>query len=235
MHTSILIKIAKLLKVTPQSTIRGTLATLPVKVAMPAVMLVGGVAGTAALTYSISGTTSGFTASIQNDTNTAASGTLLMQEQNVGATVTCLSTTGTGSVIGTNTATCSTINKFGGSTTMVPGTAVVTTATIRNTGTVSAATFTLTPGATCTQSANGSVNGTATDLCAKMQILIQQGTTTVFTGTLATLASHAAFSLGSLAPSTSSSFTYTVTLDATAGNTYQGLAASLPLTYTFNS
>jgi hypothetical protein len=234
MNTSILVKIAKLLKVTPQSTLRGTLATLPVKVAMPAVMLVGGVAGTAALTYSISGTTSGFTASIQNDTNTAASGTLLMQEQNVGATVTCLSTTGTGSVIGTNSATCSTINKFGGSTTMVPGTAVVTTATIRNTGTVSAATFTLTPG-TCTQSANGSVNGTATDLCAKMQILIQQGATTVFTGTLATLAGHAAFSLGTLAPSTSSSFTYTVTLDATANNTYQGLAASLPLTYTFNS
>jgi hypothetical protein len=234
MNTSILVKIAKLLKVTPQSTLRGTLATLPVKVAMPAVMLVGGVAGTAALTYSISGTTSGFTANIQNDTNTAASGTLLMQEQNVGATVTCLSTTGTGSVIGTNIATCSTINKFGGSTTMVPGTAVVTTATIRNTGTVSAATFTLTPG-TCTQSANGPTNGTATDLCAKMQILIQQGTTTVFTGTLATLAGHAAFSLGSLAPSTSSTFTYTVTLDATAGNTYQGLAASLPLTYTFNS
>jgi len=230
---SIISKLANLLKPGAGSGIRATIATLPVKVAMPAVMLVGGVAGTVALTSSISGTTSGFTASINNDTNTAASGTLLMQEQNVSATVTCLSTSGAS--IGTNSATCSTINKYGGSTTMVPGTAVVTTANIRNTGTVTANTFTLTPGATCTQSANGAVNGTATDLCAKMQILIQQGATTVYTGTLSGLAGHAAFSLGSVAPATTVGFTFTVTLDATANNTYQGLAASLPLTWTFNS
>jgi len=200
---------------------------------MPAIMLFGGIAATVALTSSLTGTTSGFAATITNDTNTAASGTLLMQEQNANASFTCLSTSGAS--IGTNSATCSTINKFGGSTTMVPGTTVVNTANIRNTGTVTANSFTLTPGATCTQSNNGAINGTATDLCAKMQILVQQGSTTLYSGTLAGLAGHAAFSLGTVAPATTVPFTFTVTLDPTANNTYQGLAASLPLTWTFNS
>lgn len=185
------------------------------------------------LSLSVTGTLSGFAASITNSTNTAASGTLTMQEQNSGGTVTCTSTDG-GSV-STNSATCSTINKFGGSTTFSPGTSVATPVTIKNTGTVSASTFTLTPGATCTQSNNGSVNGSATDFCAKMNLTISQGATQVFSGTLATFAGSSAINLGSVSAGTTVPFTFTVTMASGAGNTYAGLAASVPMTWTFNS
>ena len=96
--------------------------------------------------------------------------------------------------------------------------------------------FTLTPGATCTQSNNGTPNGSATDLCAKMNIVITQGVTTVFSGTLATLAGAAPITIASPpAAGVTVPFSFAVTLASAAGNTYQGLQASLPLTWTFNS
>ncbi len=196
-----------------------------------------GVLSAVLLSVSMSGTLSGFVASIQNSTNTAATGVLTMQEQNSGATVTCLSTDG-GSV-STNTATCATINKFGGSTTMVPGVTVNTPITIKNTGSVSATTFSLTPGATCAQSNNGAVNGTATDLCAKLNVVITSGATTIFNGTAASLAAGGIISIPSpVAPVTAGTtvpINFAVTLAAAAGNNYQGLSASLPLTWTFTS
>ncbi|BDZ51954.1 hypothetical protein GCM10025867_41950 [Frondihabitans sucicola] len=196
-----------------------------------------GVLGAVLLSVSMSGTLSGFVASIQNTTNTAASGALTMQEQNSGATVTCSSTDG--GTVSTNTATCGGINKFGGSTTMVPGQTVTTPITIKNTGSVTANTFTLTPGTTCTQTANGALNGTATDLCAKMTVVITNTTaspnTTIYSGTLAGLASGGAISLPTVAAGATTGFSFAVTLASTAGNTYQGLAASLPLTWTYTS
>ncbi|MBK4347372.1 hypothetical protein [Lacisediminihabitans changchengi] len=200
-----------------------------------------GVIGAALLATSMSGTLSGFAASITNSNNTAATGALVMQEQSSDATpITCLSTDG-GS-ISTNTATCSTINKFGGSTTMVPGQTVTTAISIKNVGSVAASTFTLTPGATCAQAANGSLNGTAADLCAKLNVVIKSGTATVFTGTAATLAGAVAGSGANAiampaapAAGVSVPFTIAVTLALAAGNTYQGLSASLPLTWTFAS
>ncbi len=64
----------------------------------------------------VSGTLSGFTASINNTNNTAATGTLLMTETGVvGATGSCYSN---GTALGapdSNAGTCATINKFGGS------------------------------------------------------------------------------------------------------------------------
>src|ERR1700753_2489587 len=75
-----------------------------------------------AMALGVGGTLSGFTASINNSTNTAGSGTLLMQEGGPGS-VTCLSSAA-GTVTAANAGTCSTINKFGGNLQMVPGTAV---------------------------------------------------------------------------------------------------------------
>lgn len=181
----------------------------------------------------VSGTLSGFTASINNSNNTAGSGVLTMQEGD--GTTTCLSTDSANSIT-TNAGTCSTINKFGGSTTMVPGDSVTKTITIKNTGTVNANVFSLTPGATCTQSNNGSVNGTATDFCSKVNVKVDDTTgtsTNVYDGTAAGLAGHTAFSLPAVAAGATRTFTFTVTLDSAAGNSYQGLAASLPLTWAF--
>jgi hypothetical protein len=195
-------------------------------------VLATGALGTVLLSASVSGTLSGFVASVTNGANTAATGTLTMQEQNSDASITCTSTDGT--TVSTDAATCSTINAYGGSTTMVPGTPVVTTVTIKNTGTVAASSFTLAPGA-CTQSNNGAVNGSATDLCSKMQLSVASGSTTVYSGTLAGLTTNGTVSLTPPAAGATKTYTFTVTLPASAGNTYQGLAASQPLTWTFNS
>ncbi|RFA10301.1 hypothetical protein B7R54_14600 [Subtercola boreus] len=200
------------------------------------IAVIAGVAGAVLLSLSLTGTMSGFVASITNSANTAATGALVMQEQNSGVTVTCLSTDG-GSV-STNAATCATINKFGGSTTMTPGNTVTTPITIKNIGTVAATTFTLTPGATCTQSNSGTLNGTATDLCSKLNVVITSGATTVFSGTAATLAGATAASFTMpAAPAAGASipFSFAVTLASTAGNTYQGLQASVPMTWSFSS
>jgi hypothetical protein len=205
---------------------------------MPLV-LTAGVLGAALLTASATGTLSGFVASIQNSTNTAATGTLVMQEQNAGATVTCLSTDG--GTVSTNTSTCSTINKFGGSTTLVPGGTSVTTVTIKNIGTATANTFTLAPTAVCAQSNNGTVNGSATNLCSTLTLAISGGTTVAsqtldaFYAAYRTGGTSGPISIGTVAPGATLSFTYTVTLPSSAANTYQGLQASMPLTWTFNS
>ena len=195
-----------------------------------------GVVATVLLCLTMSGTLAGFTASINNTNNSAASGSLVMQEQNSTASVTCLSTDG-GSV-STNTSTCATINKFGGSTSMVPGQLVTTTVTIKNIGSAAASTFTLTPGATCTQSNNGALNGSAIDLCAKLNLVITNTTTSqvVYTGTLAGLAGASAITITSPpAAGVLNTFTFGLTLNASAGNSYQGLQASLPLTWAFAS
>lgn len=198
--------------------------------------LVSGVAVAALAMTTLSGSLAGFAASITNSNNTAASGVLVMQETSGSGTGTVTCTSTDGGTVSTNSSTCSTINKFGGSTTMVPGAPVTTTINIKNVGTVPANTFTLTPGATCTQSNNGALNGSATDFCAKLGVVITSGATTVFSGTAATLAGSAPISLPvPVAPGATVPFTFVTTLSSTAGNTYQGLAASLPMTWTFNS
>lgn len=199
------------------------------------VVLAGSVASLI-LALGLSPTVAAFTASIQNTINTAATGVLSMQESNSDGSVRCNSTDG-GS-ISTNSATCSTINKYGGSTTMVPGQTITTNISIANTGTVAAKTFSLTPGA-CGQSANGTVNGTATDLCTKMTLVITSGSSTVYSGPLSGFTAPvdvlAKTTTTSVAPGATVPFSFAVTLPAGTDNTYQGLKASQVLTWTFNS
>ena len=199
--------------------------------------------GTAAVAVAIvglgfSGTYSGFIASIYNSTNTATTGLLTMSETTTSGTpVTCLSTDG--GTASTNTATCATINKLGGQT-LTPGQTVNVPISIKNTGTVPAGTFTLTPGA-CSQTPVGAVYGTATTLCSKINVVITSGATTVFSGTAAQLAVATAATTPALtmpaapAAGVSVPFNFATTLQASADNTYQSLQASLPLTWTFNS
>lgn len=197
---------------------------------MPLVLLVGMMCS-AALALSLTGTVAGFAATINNSVDTAGTASLGLQETNAAGSVTCATTASAFSV------TCATINKFGGSMTMVPGVAVPTTVKLKNTGTATPSTFTLTPGASCTQTTNGAINGGATDLCAKMNITIAQDSTTVFSGTLATLAgaSPITLSTANMSGGSISTFVFTVTLASTADDTYQGYQASLPITWTLNS
>jgi hypothetical protein len=199
------------------------------------------VAGGFSLAASVQGSLGTFTASITNNANTTATGTLVMQEQNAAATVTCNSTDAglTANDINTNSSLCSTIDQYGGtSSPLVPGGSVATTITFRNTGTAAASAFTVTPGA-CTQSAAGATSGSAIDLCGKLTVAVTKtvsGTTTaVGSGTATALGSGGALNIGSLAAGASLSITFTVTLSSSAGNTYQGLNASQPMVWQFTT
>lgn len=123
------------------------------------------------LGFTLTPTFAAVVASIQNSTNTASTGTLTMKETS--GAYTCHSTDGAGAT--TNTATCATINKYGGTdTALTPGGAPkVTNLAIENTGSLAATSFSLTPGA-CTQSsvAGASFAGSANDLCGKIKVVI---------------------------------------------------------------
>lgn len=199
------------------------------KISLPLV-LAGGVSSLV-LALGMSPTFSAFTASIQNNVNSVATGTLVMQE--TGADATCLSSDGTTGLSG-NAATCASINKYGGTGTLLTpgGAANVTTVTIKNVGTVAATSFSLAPGA-CTQSTPTSSTGNATDLCAKLHVKITTGATTVYDGTAD--AFKTAQALTPLGVGASASYTFSVSLDSAADSSYQGLQASQPLTWTFQA
>jgi len=213
---------------------------------IPLVAALGAVAALA-MAFSWTPANSGFTASINNSNNSVGSGTLLLSETQ-GAT-TCLSSAA-GTVTVANAGTCATINKFGGSTTAVPGTSYTSTVVIKNTGTLPATTFTLTP-AGCTASANGAVNGTDTaGFCGKVNITIADTTGTATcvlpasatacaapssTTTLASIGTTPIALAVPLAPNATRTFTFTVQIDNSATNAHQGLAASEALLWSIAS
>jgi len=215
--------------------------------AVPTGALIAAGVGSVLIAGSSVAVISGFTASITNSVNTVGSGSLIMTETS--GAFTCVSS---GSVVTSNTATCSTINKYGGSTSAVPGTAISTTVTIADSGSLAANTFTLTAGS-CTQSNNGSFNGTDASFCGKVDVTIQESgkTACVFPASATTACPATPTSAGTLAglagssptltPSTvaagaSRTFVITVMLDGSAAtNADQGLLASQPLTWAFSS
>jgi len=198
------------------------------KLSLPLV-LAGGVSSLV-LALGMSPTFSAFSASIQNSVNTAGTGALIMEETSGG--VTCKSTDGTNGLSG-NSATCVTINKYGGTGTLLtPGGTATTTVVIHNAGTVAASSFSLTPG-TCSQSVLGTSNGSASDLCAKINVKVTTGSTTVYDG--AASAFSGAKTLAPLAVGGTASYTFVVSLASTADNSYQGLQASQSLTWTFSA
>ena len=199
------------------------------KLSLP--LIVAGGVSSLVLALGMSPTFSAFTAQIINSANTTGSGTLVMWE--VDGATTCKSSDTT--IGAANSVTCASINKYGGSTTMLPGVPTVAkTITIWNKGSVAASTFSMNPG-TCTPSAIGTPAGTAADLCTKMNVKITQGAnpTPIYNGPAGAIAST--YALGSLAPNTSSDFTFVVTLASGADNTYQGLQISQPITWNFQA
>jgi len=204
--------------------------------------LAAGIIGTVVLSLSMTGTLSSFTASITNSADTAGTGSLVMKEALVSSSVpgtqsgaTCSSTDG-GS--GSSSATCSTINKFGGDTAMTPGGPAATTQiTLQNTGTSVVRASALTPGA-CSQSATAgsATTGTATDLCAKIRVGISTSDgASVFSGTAKELAAKGPIALAAPSGQATVPYTFVVSLDSSADNSYQSLTASMPLTWTFTS
>lgn len=203
------------------------------------VVLAGSIASLV-LALGLSPTVAAFTASIQNTVDTAGAGALTMQETTTtsgGTTITCNSTDGS-SGVSSNAATCSTINKYGGNLAMYPGQTVTTTVSIKNTGSIAANAFTLTPG-TCAQSATSTTYGSATDLCSQMTLVVKTGSTTLYTGTVNGFSAAVDIlnktSTTSVAAGATTSFSFAITLPSTVGPTYSNLQVSQPLTWQFTS
>lgn len=192
--------------------------------------LVPATLGAGALALSlVTGSLGAYTASITNDNNTAGAGGLTMQETGPGAdgkNVTCSSTSDA-----SNAVNCSTINKFGGKTTMAPGDVSTVDITLTNTGSIAAKAATLTPGA-CTQTP--AVAQGKGDLCGLMQIVITQDGTQLYSGTAKDLAAKP-LSLKAPAAGASTPYKVTTTLPTSADNTYAGITISQPLTWTFTA
>jgi len=200
------------------------------------VALLAGAAGTAALSLSVTGTLSAFTAAITNSSNTSSLGTLVLQEKSSAGTVTCLSTDGPSNT--TNSATCSTINTYGGGTLANGGSSTVTV-NMTNVGTGTPVAFAVAAGA-CTQSGSAPTGITAaTDLCGQLSVKIYAASTAtgtpVYTGTLTAFNAAGAQSLTALAPNATQAYTFVVSAPSSLNNTYMGLSASQPLTWTLSS
>ena len=100
--------------------------------------LVAALAAVLALTSTASVSFAGFSAQIVNSNNTFSAGTMQLQETS--GAINCYSTgSGGGGTVGTNSATCATINKLVGTLDQVPaGSPLTTTITMKNNGTIAA-------------------------------------------------------------------------------------------------
>ena len=191
-------------------------------------VVIAGAVASLVLALSVSPSFAAFTASITNSTNTAGSGTVAMTESS--GSVECTSTG--------DTTTCGTINKYGNQQ-MVPGQSVTTAVSIENTGTVPVSAFTLAPAACTTgNNPNSTVFGTG-DLCTKMNLELKSGSTTIYSGTLAgfTASQDLYTQLGSTPIDVGDTvdFSFKVTLDSSANNTFAGRQVSQPMTWTFQA
>ncbi|MDO4773957.1 MAG: hypothetical protein Q4A37_02425 [Candidatus Saccharibacteria bacterium] len=197
-------------------------------------LAVGGMMS-AMLAFSLTPTFAGIVASIKNSTNTAATGTLVMKESSGGQNC-------TSSTEASNSATCGTINKYGGTTTpLIPGGAGNTTEiTITNEGNIDATSFTV-QADQCTQSAHGSTNGNANNLCEKVNITITSGSHTIFSGSAKAFNEAGSIDIlkeisqANVAKQTNVPITIKAALDTSADATYQGLQISQPITWTFGA
>ena len=203
----------------------------PRRIALP--VLVAGAASSLLLAFSMTPTFSALTAAITNTVDTAGMGSLGMQETNSDGSVSC-ATTGS-----STSASCSTINKYGGSMVMKAGDTVSTTVKVINIGTIPATSFTMKAGA-CSQSpvSGATITGTASDACGKYIVKVTANGTQVYNGTATAFAAATATDLlanATVTPNGVTTLVFSVTLDPTAGATYQGLMISQPITFTYGA
>lgn len=181
----------------------------------------------------VSGTLSSWTSAIvTNDGNDVASAAAVSLEESSGGVV-CVDTAASA----TNTATCSTINKYGGTTTpLAPGQSQTVTVSLKNTGTGNGA-LTLDADA-CTSSAVAGSSGaepTAYPLCSQLRVALSC-TNPVTSFAAVTPATFAAETgprvIAALGPNAATQCTFTVTLTATSPAGYASQVASQVLRWT---
>lgn len=208
-----------------------------------------GALAAAIIVLGVNGTLSSWTtAIIHNDNNTARAATAVaLSESLQGATTPCQDT----STItdGSNTATCTTINKYGSAgnqatSAMSPDDSNTTDVTFENTGNGSAATFTLTPG-TCTD--NAAATGVlAGSLCSSGDLTVAVSCSdggsytaanayTDLTWAAAAPGSQAAVThTATIAAGAQITCRFTTTLLSSAPTTDASMSISQPLTWTLS-
>jgi hypothetical protein len=204
-----------------------------------------GAAGLAALivVLGVNGTLASWTSAIiTNDTNTVATTTAVILKE-VGGGQTCLSSSGT-----SNSYTCATVNKYGGTASpLAPGGSQVTDVVFSNVGSAAASTFVLTPGS-CTQTPTaGSGSPAAANVCTNGDLTVAVSCSdggTYSAGSAWSDLKYNAGAPGSLSATLThtatiaagASFTcrFTVALSSSANVLDQGITASQPLTWTLN-
>lgn len=211
----------------------------------PAVLVWGSCAVAAVvLVLGASGTLSSWTSAvISNSTNTVATGkAVILRETN--GTSTCNS-----SDSATNSWTCTTINKYGGTgTPLVPGGSATQTVTFSNVGAANGSTFQLAPG-TCSQTPTaGSGSPAVANVCTNGDLTVaiscSDGATYSSVSPWSDLSyvaaapptatkTHAASS-SDLNAGSSWTCQFTVALSATAGVTDEAVTVSQPLTWTLS-
>ena len=223
--------------------------------------LIAGAVGASALALGTTASLGGFTSTITNTGDKVATGSLIMQEQVTptgGTTTTCLST-GNGVAITTNDNAACGANKFGALGNAVPGSTSYSTVVVANQGSVTANSFTLGTGAcTATPTAgSGAIStnvGSDSAFCGKVDVTIEDDTATptcVYptvagvcpapsnTYNLSTLSSAYATSpltlTAPVAAGASRTYKVSVTIDNSATNADQAMAATEPITFTFGS
>lgn len=187
------------------------------------------------IAFSMTPAFAGIVASIINVSNTATTGSVIMEETS--GTITCTTDGATG-----NTANCSTINKYGGTDTpLVPGgSSTPVSLSIKNVGTIPATSFTV-EGGTCSSTPTDSYN-----LCDKINVKIMSGATTIYNGTatafatageinILTLLSLSNVDVSDADTDNSIPFTVQVTLSSDADQNYQGKEISQPITWKFGA
>ena len=180
--------------------------------------VVGGIM-TLMVAFSLTPTFAGVVATITNSVNTASTGTC--------------TTTGTGS------ATCATINKYGGQA-LVPGGSTDTTVKITNKGSIAASAFTVKGGTCTTENAPGaSVSGTG-NLCSKMTVTVRANGTQVWSGTAEAFQQAAAQDIKTvvghpIAPNETVTLVITAALPANTDASFQGRQISQPITWQFSA
>lgn len=198
------------------------------------------------LGLSVNGTLADWTSAVlSNDTNTVAStNAVILQEVGPDGTAGHVSQTCRSSDGVANSATCTTINKYGGTTApLSPGGSQVTDVVFTNLGAADAASFVLTPG-TCT-STPSSGTPTPNNLCTTdLTVAVSCSNGSTYAGGSAwtdlVYAAGAAASMptlthaAGLASGASATCRFTVALPANASVLDQGITVSHPLSWTLN-
>ncbi len=213
---------------------------------------ISGALASLVLVLGVSGTLSSWTEAIlTNDDNTADAAAAVVLEETgpdgLGGTATC-TTSGTTS----NTATCSTVNKYGdagvtatGATALEPGDSTTTTVTLTNTGPGDASTFTLTPAACASTYTSGAQQGdppaVGDDLCSQLEAAVSCVDDAATPATVLTVAatklsvwSGAETITGGLTSGSAVTCTFTVSLPAATPANYSGQSVAQDLAWTIS-